>query len=259
MVILLTNLPLWLSGLLLVGLTTAIAMCGPAIMRRFVSLEGLTTNNEVAGFKFATVGVLYAVFLAFAIILVWQKFSDAESTATREAGAVASIYHLSYGIDAAPGAGLRAALANYVKVVTADEWPAMGEGRESPAAESALKAVYAALLACNSPEQRGSALMSELFYQLDVLTQARRARLLAAEGAVPAIVWIVLYGGAVLTITFTLFFGTRNLRAQMLMTGLLSLLIFAELLIVVAIDRPFAGSVKVEPNALTETLASLSR
>jgi hypothetical protein len=40
------------------------------------------------------------------------------------------------------------------------------------------------------------------------------------------------------TIAFTFFFGTRNLRAQTMMTGLLALLIFSELLIIVAIDRP---------------------
>ena len=37
-----------------------------------------------------------------------------------------------------------------------------------------------------------------------------------------------------------------------MMTGLLAVLIFAELLIIVAIDRPFTGTVKVEPGALAE-------
>jgi hypothetical protein len=44
----------------------------PAVLRyltiRRVALEGLSTNNEIAGFKFATVGVLYAVLVACAII-----------------------------------------------------------------------------------------------------------------------------------------------------------------------------------------------
>jgi hypothetical protein len=57
------------------------------------------------------------------------------------------------------------------------------------------------------------------------------------------------------TIAFTFFFGTRNLRAQTMMTGLLALLIFSELLIIVAIDRPFTGSVKVEPTPFADVLA----
>jgi len=92
MISFLTSLPLWLSGLLIVGLTTLLAMLGPIIVRRYVPLERLTTNNEVAGFKFAAVAVLYAVLLAFAVIVVWERFGDAETNVAKEAGAAATIY-----------------------------------------------------------------------------------------------------------------------------------------------------------------------
>jgi hypothetical protein len=224
-------------------------------MRRYVGLEKLKTNNEVAGFKFATVGVLYAVFLAFAIIVVWQKYSDAESTVAKEAGAASTVYHLSWGLSEGQGNALRTALTNYLTVVTSEEWPAMERGERSNSARQALQAIYVAILQDKVAVQQNTALTSEIFYQLDELTQARRARLLAAEGAVPSIVWVVLFGGAILTIAFALFFGAPNLRAQMVMMAILSALIFSELLIVVAIDRPFTGTVKVGPEALREVLA----
>jgi hypothetical protein len=253
-VLFLTGQPLWVSGLIVVGFTTVAAMLGPALVRRFVTLERLTTNNEVAGFKFATVGVLYAVLLAFAIIVVWQKYNDADDTVAKEAGAAATLYHLSRGIGDAPGASLRGALTAYLGSAVTEEWPSMEKGNANKSTRQALEAVCTALLAGQSFD-RNTALMSEIFYQLDVLTQARRARLVAAEGAVPGVVWMVLFGGAALVITFTLFFGTKNLRVQVLMTGPLSTLIFSELLIIVAIDRPFTGTVKVSPNALQEVLA----
>jgi len=65
---------------------TILASLGPSIVRRCVKLEKLVTNNEIAGFKFATIGVLYAVLIAFAIIVVWQKFSDADNNVAAEAG-----------------------------------------------------------------------------------------------------------------------------------------------------------------------------
>ena len=65
---------------------------------------------------------------------------------------------------------------------------------------------------------------------------------------------MVLFGGAFLTVGFTFFFGAENLRAQVLMTGALSVLIFAGLLTVVAIDHPFAGTVKVGPEALAAVI-----
>jgi len=68
----------------------------------------------------------------------------------------------------------------------------------------------------------------------------------------------VLFGGAAVTIGFTFFFGAENLQAQTMMTGALSILIFSGLLIIVAIDHPFAGSVKVGSDALSIVLEDFS-
>ncbi len=69
MVLFLSECPRWLAALILIVFPTIVAMCGPILVRRRVGLDRLTTNNEIAGFKFATVGVIYAVLLAFAVIV----------------------------------------------------------------------------------------------------------------------------------------------------------------------------------------------
>jgi hypothetical protein len=254
MITFLTSLPLWLSGLLVVGLTTALAVAAPFIVRRYASLETLKTNNEVAGFKFAVVGVLYAVLLAFAVIVVWERFAEAETNVAKEAGAAATIYRLSQGISGEPGDTIRAALSDYLKVTISDDWPAMERGHASQSPREALEGVYRALLTFNSPERRDTALVSQILHELDTITEMRRARLAAAEGLVPGVIWPVLFGGAILTIAYTFFFGTENLRAQALMTGMLAAIIFSGLLTVIVIDRPFVGVVKVHPDPLAEVL-----
>lgn len=64
----------------------------------------------------------------------------------------------------------------------------------------------------------------------------------------------MLLVGGVVTVSFTFFFGTRNVRAQMIMTGALSLLIWSGLLVISTIDHPFTGVVRVEPEALVKVL-----
>lgn len=257
MIFFLTSHPLWLSGAILIGLGTALSMLGPVVVRRYVSLERLTANNEIAGFKYAVLGVLYAVLLAFAIIVVWEKFSNAEASVVQEAGAATTIYRLSQGMGEKPAADIRAAITNYLEAAIADDWPAMNRGTrtiDSPA-RKALDAIYTTLLNSDVAQGVGNPVMSEILYQLDQMTQARRARLIAADGAVPGVIWFVLFGGAVVTIVFTFFFGTSNLRVQVLMTGLLAAVIFSELLTIIAIDWPFTGPVRVEPTALEYVLA----
>ncbi len=250
----LTTRPLWVTGTAVIVLTL-LATFGPVLVRRRVGLRVLSTNNEVAGFKFATVGVLYAVLLAFAVVIMWEKLSSAEDGVAAEAGTAATIYRLSEGIPGAPGADLRTKMTVYLQDTVSQDWPAMEQGGENKATTDALNDVYAAVLRFEPSGQKEVAVFAETLHQLDLLTQSRRARLITAEGLVPEVLWAVLLGGAAVTISFTFFFGTENLRAQAMMTGILSFLIFSSLLIVVTLDHPFAGPVKVEPLPLVRVLS----
>ena len=236
----LSGLPLWAAASLLVVLPTIAAMCGPILIRRRVGLERLATNNEIAGFKFATVGVIYAVLLAFAVIVVWEKFTEAETAVVQEAGAAATLYRLASGPEP-EAVATRAALTNYLRLAIDRDWPQMAAGKESHEVTQALDAVYAAALRLTEKGAIEPALFVEMFKQLDAITQARRVQLHVARGIVPGILWMVLVCGAVLTVGFTFFFGTENLPAQVMMTGVLSVLVFMGLLVIVSINHPFTG------------------
>ena len=248
--LLFTSTPLWVAAVILLVPTTIFAMCGPVIVRRYVSLKRLRTNNEVAGFKFAAVGVIYAVLLAFAILIVWERFNKADSDVANEASAAATVFRLTQGLDAAHGAAVRRATTDYLKQAVEKDWPAMD--RESPSHDVtvALSAVYDAVLKFHTFDSFEALVVAEILRDVDRISEMRRQRLVAASGVVPGIIWTVLFTGAFVTIGFTLFFGTANLRAQVAMSGALSILIFLGLLTIIAIDHPFAGSVKVGPEAL---------
>ena len=100
-------------------------MIAQVLIRRWVGIETLVKNNEIAGFKFATVGVIYAVLLAFSVIVVWEKFNDAQTSVAEEAGATAALFRYAEGKE--PEAlAFRTALVNYLKAAIDEEWPAMG-------------------------------------------------------------------------------------------------------------------------------------
>ena len=112
-------------------------MSAQVLIRKRVGVERLVKNNEIAGFKFATVGVIYAVLLAFTVIVVWEKYSDAESAVAEEAGATAALFRYADGKE--PEAlAVRTALTNYLKAAIEDEWPAMAREAESPSSPRAL-------------------------------------------------------------------------------------------------------------------------
>jgi Protein of unknown function (DUF4239) len=253
----LTGLPLWIAIPLLVVLPAVAALLGPLFIRRWIGFERLASNNEIAGFKFATVGVIYAVLVAFAIIVVWEKFNQAQTVVVEEAGAAATLYRLTDGPEPA-AAAVRAALTKYLELAVDRDWPAMAKASESSETTKALNALYTSALPLARNPSLPQAVPSEMFKQMDSITEARRTRLHLAGGTVPLIIWLVLSSGAVLTVVFTFFFATKNLPAQMMMTGILALLVFMALLVIISIDRPFTGPTKVDSDPLRTVLADFS-
>jgi hypothetical protein len=253
----LSGCPLWLTAILILILPTIVAMAGLVLVRRSIGLERLTTNNEVAGFKFAVVGVIYAVLLAFAVIVVWERFSDAEVAVVQEAGAAATLYRLASGPEPA-AVETRAALNNYLRLAIERDWPQMARERASPEVTRALTALYAATLDLARSGAQQPAVLVETFHQLDVITQARRSRLHLAVGIVPTVLWVALTLGGVLTVAFTFFFGSENLAAQVMMSGVLSFIVFMGLFVIVSIDHPFTGPVHVGNQPLLHVLEDSS-
>lgn len=250
---LLATWPLWASLLIVVILPTLLAMSGPPLIRRRVALERLTFNNEVAGFKFAAVAVLYAVLVGFAIIMAWERFADGESTVAKEAGAAANIYRLASGAE--PEAiAVRRALDNYLELAIERDWPQMALESGSVDVTRALDAVYAAVVRLARGGSQPNAVLVDILRQIDGLTDARRNLLHLAIGIIPGMMWLVLVLGGCLTVGFTFFFGTENLRAQVLMTGVLSIVVFMSLWVIISIDYPFTGPVHIDSAPLRGVL-----
>ena len=252
----LSSLPLWITVLLLVVIPTALAMGAQVLIHRWVGVERLVQNNDIAGFKFATVGVIYAVLLGFTVIAVWEKFNAAENAVEQEAGSIAALLRYAEGKDV-EAVALRGALKNYASSAINNEWPAMADESESRATGQALNGVYDAALALGRTGTRETADMAEVFTQIDNVTAARRVRIHLATGLVPNVVWVALFGGALLTVGFTLFFGSENLLAQVTMTGALSVLVTLGLVVIVSVDHPFTGPVHVQPEPIVSVMAEI--
>lgn len=256
MLLFLGSLPPLLGSFFVVLGPTVVAMLGPTLLRRRYSYSVLVKNNEVAGFKFATLGVIYAVLLGFAIVSVWEKFSEAELLVLREAGASATLYRLSSG-DEPEAVATRTRLRAYLASVVEDEWMLMASERESRTSGDSMKALYEATL--RLADKRPLAVGVELLRELGSITEARRGRLYVARGVVSPALWLMLICGALVTVGFTYFFAMENLRAQTAMTGALAFIIFLGLFVIISYDHPFTGAVSVEASPLRSLISDMDR
>lgn len=76
-----------------------------------------------------------------------------------------------------------------------------------------------------------------------VIADNRNERLDGADGSMSGLLWFVLIVGAGVTLGYPAFFGASNLLPQTLMTTALAAHVALSLLLAIAFDYPFTGSV----------------
>jgi hypothetical protein len=250
-------MPATVWAFLFVAVCSVAALVLLAVVRRLTRLGHLDTHHEVAGFLIGIVGVVYAVLLAFVVIIVWERFNDAERDVAQESNQVLDLWQIAGGFRPEPRDAMRAALAGYAHAVLETEWTTMQDGRASEEAERAYERVWAAFRQVDPQSPAEQALYAEALSTVNLLSDARRTRVLDSEDHLPGVMWAALYVGAVITVGFTYLFQLRNLRLQALMTlGVVAVIALA-LFLVIALNRPFSGFVTVDADPFRHLLARM--
>ena len=146
----------------------------------------------------------------------------------------------------------------YAEAVVEKEWPAMAQRKASPEAGQAYEQIWLAYYAFQPETDQQKIWYAESLRKLNDLGDQRRLRLLAARSeGVPGVMWVVLLGAGVITIGFSLLFGTRSAAAHLLMTGGVGITIGLVLLSIIAMHQPFSGIARVDTEAFDQTLEIL--
>src|SRR5918911_2449684 len=119
-----------LFGVLVVIGVCLAALAGLELVQRLVPSETRQEHNEVAGFLYAVVGVVYAVLLALLVIAVWEQYQRANETVESEASAVAEIAWLAHRLPEPEHHVLQEDARAYAQEVVEEEWPQMEQGLE---------------------------------------------------------------------------------------------------------------------------------
>lgn len=243
----LADLPVILAAVLMILLIPALAIAGLLLLRRHIGFEALVVNNEVAGFKYATLGVAYAVLTTFVLVSVWEKFEEAEAAVAAEATAMVNLFRLAEVLPAEHEDRIRGALGGYLHHVIAEESPQMRRGG-SAFEEGArlLDALAQPIFATTTMEAVPAPVLDNLLSAYADLIQARRARIDAADGSLPDILWWLVVVGGLITVGFTVFFASPNILAQATMTGLLGAVIMSLVFSTVMLNHPFIGDIAVD-------------
>ncbi|GAA0675547.1 DUF4239 domain-containing protein [Kitasatospora atroaurantiaca] len=238
----------WLDIGILVAVLAVIA-AGLYGLQRYVPHPVREVHNDVAGFIFAAVGVLYAVLLAFVVIAVWENNDAARKTTFKEADSLAGVYWISRELPAPLGPELERRTLDYARMVKDTEWPLMAEHKSSPEATDLVYKMRADVFSITPATDQQQVLYEHAVTHLESLASERRERLNQVDEEVPPLLWVALIAGAVLTVGFTFLFGLSNTFSHALMVLALTGLVVISLIVIKEMDFPFTGVTAVKPTA----------
>ncbi|WP_380279437.1 DUF4239 domain-containing protein [Kitasatospora purpeofusca] len=227
------------------------------LLPRFVSTQDREPHNEVTAAIFAMVGVLYAVLLAFVVIVVWEAADSARATTFREADQLAGLYWTSRQFDSPAGVELTNLTLQYAHNVIGAEWQLMANHRTDPNTTELVYRIRDTTNALQPLDFRQQAQFQNALQHVEGLASERRARLTQVQDAVPPLLWIPLIAGAVLTIGFAFVFGISSIRLHLAMVLTMTAMICVVLIVIKEMNYPFDGVNAVQPDAFQVFLSRL--
>ena len=225
--------------------SVAAGVFGLMVTHRFT--RGTTANPEESSDTsiYDLTGTIYAVLLAFAVVLVWQSFANAKETVSREANALADVERMSRGFSVPVRRGVQEAARTYARVVMEDEWALMKQGESSPLAHAALIELWY-IYTDMSESEREHELYGESVSHLNQLSESRRVRLFALKSSVPNVMWAVFIAGGVGIVLSSYLLPVAVYWKRKVTTACMIALIALSFVLILELNRPFSGLAHIE-------------
>ena len=236
--------------------TTFFGLGGLYLVRRKYSAEVLQQNHEVAAIIFNAFGLFYGVLVAFVVFVTWGGYDDATKNLQLEASEALDIFHTAAAFPDPSKKIIQQGVRDYLAAVYNDEVPKMSDGDlsvYSGGAHAPLRILFSQVDTNSIPNRE---LYAESLHCLNNLAQFRRMRIFAGNDTVPPVIWLVLLVGGVFAVSYTFFFGMKNIRAQYLITTTLTVMLTSILFLIYVLDHPFTGTSRVSLEPLREAIAT---
>src|SRR6266481_6763 len=252
-------LPVAVSFLIVSAITTSVALAGVRFVRKAYPAEVLKENHEVAAVIFNAFGLLYGVVVAFVVFVTWGGYDDAKKNLEMEANEADDIFHITKTFPDPARGMIQRGLIDYIASVYNDELKRMSQGDISLQSNRSMARLITVFYQVDDKTVPNRELYAESLTRLNNLAQYRRIRIFAGNDTVPLAVWLVLLVGGVITISYTYFFGMKNIKAQYMLTATLTVTITLILFLIYVLDHPFTGTSKVSTEPLKQVMEILQK
>ena len=231
-----------------------LSVLGCLLVRRKVPIETLRGGETAVAAILGAVGTLFAVLLAFTIVMVWDHFANSADAVEAEATHIGDLSRLAKSFEPADEQRIRRELIKYITTVVRDEWPAMAKGHDDRRAWQEMTQLWIAYRGITPRDQAVQVVYAESMTHLTIISDARRKRLHALHDDVPGLMWIALIAGGVLVVGIACLLAPQKNAVHVALVGTLAALITLNLFVIYELDNPFRGWPRIGAEGLQQEL-----
>lgn len=257
----LLTLPQLVASLLVVLVMVLVGLGATALVDRLADPETLERHNDVAGFVFATLGVIYGVMMALVALEVWESYATADEALAGESALAYALYRdLSGYPDPVQAAPALDALEQFVVSVVERDFPAMraqqwASAREIDAETRArFEQLWTTVSSINPTTPQEQHIYDDIREDVTRIGEERVLRIGRAEEDLPEVVWRAAVLGGIIVVAFPALFGTPNRRAKYLMVAANAVMVSLVLMVVIHLNHPFSGPVAIAPDGYEDLI-----
>ena len=235
-----------LAGIVFVAAWAALAVVGFRLALRHRPRARDEAHNDVYAVYFSMVGLLYAILLAFVVVVAWEQFNVADEATHTEATRLSNLLRDAEPLPADDRVRIQTAVVTYLENVVDREYDAMADGESDAQTTAAYEAIWDQYYRTKAHDEPAATFFGSAVDRLNELGEARRLRLLSSQSTIPAPLWFLLIGGGLFTLAWLFPFHMADTRAQTLAIGTVGAFTGFVLFLIYALQHPFSGDIAID-------------
>ncbi len=240
------DLRAWALFPLMAAVGAAITLLFNTLVRRYVPDDVRSRAGPTAAVTLQVLATMYAILIAFVIVDEYTQLRSAQAQVSDKAAALSTLFENSRAFPTPEGDLVRTRTLDYARAFTTHTVPHLGD-EASPDAftDHKLEAIFHAVQGIEPSSQSEKAAYDSMLASLDSVVRTRSDLVGSAKSTVPLTLLVLLFviGLTVMAVAAPL--DTRHRRSHVLLLFSLALVVWMTLALVVSLDYPFNGIIKV--------------
>ncbi len=225
------------------------------VFRKYIPIKILRSHNEVTGFVFMAIASFYGLLLSFIVFVFWNQLNETRGNASKEGSSAMGLYRdIKFYPDTAESKPLMADYLLFVCDVIDKEFPDMEHMQISELTQKSFSRVFFRMEHLHPKSEIQIQLVSEMFNHLNGLATYSGLHITAMENEIPDPMWLPILLGALVTIFCAMLLDIEHAGMHVLLNGMLGIFIGMFIFIIILLDHPYTGTLRIKPNSYQQIL-----